>query len=102
VPITHHTPEQLADWLAAEEQDPAMIRLRDLTVDYVTAQGGLTLDVWRLYMGHWFGGNVMMTTDDVALELGIAEQLAVNIIRSTDAVIIPRWRRAPEFHGAFA
>jgi hypothetical protein len=102
MPITYYTPEQLADWIAAEEQDPAVARLRDLTVEYVTAQGGLTLDVWRLYMGHWFGGDVMMTTDALARKLGIAEQLAINIVRSTDAVIIPRWRRTPEFRGASA
>jgi hypothetical protein len=97
VVITYHTPESLAEWNEAEDHDPAMAKLRDLTVEYVTAQGGLTLDVWRLYMGHWFSTNVMMTTADVAYELGIPELLALNIVRSTDAVIIPRWRRTPEF-----
>ncbi len=95
--VTYHTPKSLADWIAAEEQDPAMAKLRDLTVEYVTAQAGLTLDVWRLYMGHWFANNVMMTICEVADELEIPEQLALNIVRSTDAVIIPRWRRTPEF-----
>jgi hypothetical protein len=100
MPITYHTPETLAGWIAAEEHDPAMARLRDLTVAYVTAQGGLTLSVWRLYMGPWFSNNVMMTLDEVAFELGISDQLALNIVRSTDAVIIPRWRRTTEFIGA--
>jgi hypothetical protein len=95
--ISYHTPESLAEWNAAENDDPAMAKLRDLTVEYVTAQGGLTLDVWRLYMGHWFFRNVMMSTPEVARELGISELLALNIVRSTDAVIIPRWRRSPEF-----
>ena len=95
--ITYHTPESLAEWNAAEDHDPAMAKLRDLTIEYVTAQGGLTLDVWRLYMGHWFSTNVMMTTSEVARELGISELLALNIVRSTDAVIIPRWRRTSEF-----
>ena len=60
--ITYHTAESLAEWNAAEEHDPAMAKLRELTVEYVTAQGGLTLDVWQLNMGHWFSTNVMMTT----------------------------------------
>jgi hypothetical protein len=97
VTITHHTPESLAGWMAAEERDPAMAKLRDLTVDYVTDQGGLTLDVWRLYMGPWFGDSIMMTLEDAARQCGIPAQLAINIVRSTDAVIIPRWRRCPEF-----
>jgi hypothetical protein len=98
--ITYHTPETLAGWAAAEEHDPAMAKLRDLTVEYVSAQGGLTLALWRLYMGPWFSNNVMMTLDDAASKLGISDQLALNIVRSTDAVIIPRWRRTPEFVGA--
>jgi hypothetical protein len=97
MPVTYHTPDSLAGWIAAEEHDPAIAKLRDLTVEYVTAQGGLTLDVWRLYMGHWFSNAVMMTTTDVADELGISDQLVLNIVRSTDAVIIPRWRRTFEF-----
>jgi hypothetical protein len=95
--ISHPTPELLAEWNAAEDQDPAIAKLRDLTVEYVTAQGGLTLDIWRLYMGHWFSTNDMMTTNEVAYELDISELLVINIIRSTDAVIIPRWRRTTEF-----
>lgn len=95
--MMQHSPEQLASWIAAEEQDPAMAKLRDLTVEYVEAQGGLTLDVWRLYMGHWFASNVTMTIEDVARELQIPSRLALNIVRSTDAVIIPRWRRTAEF-----
>ena len=95
--IPHPTPELLAEWNAAEDQDPAIAKLRDLTVEYVTAQGGLTLDIWRLYMGHWFSTNVMMTTDAVPYELDISELLVINVIRSTDAVIIPRWRRTTEF-----
>jgi hypothetical protein len=95
--ISYHTPESLAEWNAAEDHDPAMAKLRDLTVEYVTSQGGLTLDVWRLYMGHWFSTNVKMSTPEVARKLGISELLALNIVRSTDAVIIPRWRRSPEF-----
>jgi hypothetical protein len=100
--ITYHTAESLAEWNAAEEHDPAMAKLRELTVEYVTAQGGLTLDVWQLYMGHWFSTNVMMTTAEVAHELSIPELLALNIVRSTDAVIIPRWRRTPEFRRSVA
>lgn len=76
-----------------------MAKLRDLTVDYVTAQGGLMLEVWRRYMGYWFGTDAMMTIEDVACELRVPYQLALNIVRSTDAVIIPRWRRTPEFLG---
>lgn len=95
--ISHPTPELLAEWNAAEDQDPAIAKLRDLTVEYVTAQGGLTLDIWRLYMGHWFSTNEMMTTNAVAYELDISELLVINVIRSTDAVIIPRWRRTSEF-----
>jgi hypothetical protein len=95
--LSHLTPDSLAEWIAAEDDDPAMAKLRELTVDYVSAQGGLTLDVWRLYMGHWFGSTVMMSTPEAARELGISESLALNIVRSTDAVIIPRWRRTPEF-----
>jgi hypothetical protein len=100
--ITYHTPESLAEWTAAEDHDPVMAKLRELTVEYVSAQGGLTLDVWRLYMGHWFSTNVMMTVAEVASELDIPELLALNIVRSTDAVIIPRWRRTPEFRRSVA
>jgi hypothetical protein len=74
-----------------------MAKLRELTVDYVTAQGGITLEVWRLYMGHWFSADEMMTIEGVAAQLGISQPLALNIVRSTDAVIVPRWRRTPEF-----
>lgn len=94
--------DSAADWSAAEDRDPAMAKLRDLTVEYVTSQGGITLDVWRLYMGHWFSTDVMMTIAGVARELGISEQLALNIVRSTDAVIVPRWRRTVEFRRSVA
>jgi hypothetical protein len=97
VPILYHTPQSLADWDAADSGDPAMAKLRDLTVTYITAQGGLALDIWRLYMGPWFGNPVMMTLEEAAKELVISNQLAINIVRSTDAVIIPRWRRSEEY-----
>lgn len=97
-----HLPDSVAGWNAAEDRDPAMAKLRDLTVEYVTAQGGITLEVWRLYMGHWFSTDVMMTIEGVAQELRIPSQLALNIVRSTDAVIVPRWRRTAEFRRSVA
>ncbi len=97
-----HPSDQVAGWNAVEDRDPAMAKLRDLTVQYVTAQGGITLEVWRLYMGHWFSRDVMMTIERVALELGIPQPLALNIVRSTDAVIVPRWRRTEEFRRSVA
>ena len=49
-------------------------------------------------MGHWFSTDVMMTIEGVAAELGNSHQpLALNIVRSTDAVIVPGWRRTSEF-----
>jgi hypothetical protein len=97
VPILYHTAQSLADWDAADSGDPAMAKLRDLTVDYITAQGGLALEIWRLYMGPWFGERVMMTLEDAAKQLGISNKLAINVVRSTDAVILPRWRRSEEY-----
>lgn len=98
--VVHHTPEAMAQWREEIERDPAMAKLRDLTVEYVRAQGGLVLDVWRLYMGQWFGEPVMMTLQHVADRLDITEQHAENIVRATDAVVVPQWRRTREFNEA--
>jgi hypothetical protein len=95
--VVRHTPESLARWEEADAQDPARAKLRELTVAYVTAQGGLMLDVWRLYMGPWFGEPEMMLLSEVGKRLGISEWHAENIVRATDAVVVPQWRRTPEF-----
>ena len=97
MPILYHTPTSLAAWDAVDSSDPAMAKLRDLTVAYIVAQGGLALEIWRLYMGPWFGETVMMTLEDTATHLKISDKLAINVVRSTDAVILPRWRRSEEF-----
>src|SRR3954451_20433964 len=93
-----HTPESLARWQEADMQDPARAKLRELTVAYVTAQGGLMEDVWRLYMGPWFGQSDMMLLSEVGQRLGISEWHAENIVRATDAVVVPQWRRTVEFN----
>lgn len=98
--VVQHTPESLAKWQAHAQQDPAMAKLRDLTVAYVSVQGGLMLDVWRLYMGHWFGEAQMMTLREAADRLGISEAHAENIIRATDAAVVPQWRRTDEFRAS--
>lgn len=98
--VVHHTPEAMAKWHDEIERDPAMAKLRDLTVTYVRSQGGLVLDVWRLYMGQWFGEPVMMTLAHVAERLNITEHHAENIVRATDAVVVPQWRRTREFNDA--
>jgi hypothetical protein len=95
--VVKHTPESLARWHEADMQDPARAKLRELTVAYVTAQGGLMEDVWRLYMGPWFGEPEMMLLSEVAARLGISEWHAENIVRATDAVVVPQWRRTDEF-----
>jgi hypothetical protein len=95
--VVRHTPESLARWQEADMQDPARAKLRELTVAYVTAQGGLMEDVWRLYMGPWFGEPEMMVLSEVARRLGISEGHAENIVRATDAVVVPQWRRTEEF-----
>src|SRR5690349_6057798 len=77
--VVRHTPESLARWHEADMHDPARAKLRELTVAYVTAQGGLMEDVWRLYMGPWFGEPEMMLLSEVAERLGISEWHAENI-----------------------
>jgi hypothetical protein len=100
MPVVYHTPESLAEWQASTAADPAMAKLRDLTVEYVQAQGGLVLDVWRHYMGQWFGEPWMMTLNEVGARLGISENHAENIVRATDAVVVPKWRRTEEFRNS--
>lgn len=95
--VVRHTPESLARWQEADSQDPARAKLRELTVAYVTAQGGLMQDVWRLYMGPWFGEPEMMLLSEVAKRLGISEWHAENVVRATDAAVVPQWRRTAEF-----
>ena len=95
--VVRHTPESLARWHEADRHDPASAKLRELTVAYVTAQGGLMEDVWRLYMGPWFGEAEMMLLSEVARRLGISEWHAENIVRATDAAVVPQWRRTEEF-----
>src|SRR6201999_1121178 len=91
--VVRHSPESLARWEEADSQDPARAKLRELTVAYVNAQGGLVEDVWRLYMGPWFGEPEMMLLAEVAERLGISEWHAENIVRATDAAVVPQWRR---------
>jgi hypothetical protein len=98
--VVRHTAESLARWHEADMQDPARAKLRELTVAYVTAQGGLMEDVWRLYMGPWFGETEMMLLSEVAARLGISEWHAENVVRATDAVVVPQWRRTDEFRQA--
>ena len=47
-------------------------------------------DVWRLYMGPWFGEPEMMLLSEVAARLGISEWHAENIVRATDAAVVPQ------------
>jgi hypothetical protein len=85
--------EELAQYqkITAMPEHKALVEFRNLFVSYATKQGGLTLEVWRLFKGYWFGEPQSMSLKLVAGTLGIPYSDVTRIVTETCEAVAPRY-----------
>lgn len=79
------------------EEDPAIKRLNQLTVEYAQKQGGITLEFWKLHMGRLFGLPWMMTVDECAKRLRLPISQLKSIAIESEYAIAKRWEASAEY-----
>ena len=89
--------EELRGFAASEARDPAIAKLYELEREFAETRGGRVLDVWRLYQGRIFGLPWMMTLDEVAKRLGIADAEVNAAAAELRAAVGPLWYASAEY-----
>jgi NADH:ubiquinone oxidoreductase subunit E len=84
----------------ADAKDPAIAKLKEITVRHATEAGGLTLAIWRLAQGQFFGEPMLMSLDEVAKQLEMPLSEVRRIVTETDERIRAEWRRTSEYRGS--
>lgn len=71
IPYVRHTPAQMQQWERHFEENAHARETRDLIVSYTRERGGVTLELFRLLLGPYFGEPTMMRPSLIADELGV-------------------------------
>lgn len=91
------TPEQLRAMTALYARRPASRRRRDLIVEEATRTGGLTLQFWRLFRGHYWNEPEDLSLEECARRLSKPVSELVRVADATITAIRPLWMASPEF-----
>lgn len=89
---TYFSKSELRDYQRLTSKHGPLLAMRKIFVDYAREQGGLTLDVWRLRMGPWFGEPQVMSLDAVAEALGVPVSEVSRVLEETHAAVSPKLR----------
>jgi hypothetical protein len=84
--------KDLSDYERLYRRHDPLVRARRLIVDYAREQGGLTLEVWKLMKGPWFGEPQMMTREAVAETLAVPLSDVARVLQETHAEVSPKMR----------
>lgn len=95
--VIQHTPKEIRQWQKELDKRPASKKWSELMVAYARAQGGLTLEYWRLSSGPDFGEPQMMSSDEIASRLDVPVSDLHLIYRATMEAIVPVWHASPEY-----
>lgn len=91
------SPKEMEGFAESRARDPAIAKLYELEVAYVTERGGLALELWHLHRGDLFGDPWIMTLDECAKRLEVPEEELSRIAAEMNASVQPRWRATPEY-----
>lgn len=97
VVVVHLSAGQMADFAASRARDPAIAKLYELEVAYVTKRGGLALELWRLHRGDLFGDPWIMTLDECVKRLDATEEEVLRVAGEVAADVHPRWFATEEY-----
>ncbi len=81
----------------SEKADPAIAKFYALQRELAEQRGGLVLELWKLLQGRIFGLPWMMSLDEAAARLGIAEQEADNLAADFSQAAMNAWAATPEY-----
>lgn len=84
--VVHLTPAKMQHWASLPEDPPVAVNDRQVRV-YAEQQGGVTLRYWKLALARVWGDPFMMTNDEVAKRLGVAESDLEQIVADTNAAL---------------
>ena len=93
----HLEPSAMARWERYFANTPGHRKMRDLIVEYATAQGGVTLEYWKRSNGHYFGDPLMQLPETIAEQLNLAVSELDKIIAATWAWVWPRLSADPDY-----
>lgn len=83
----------LREYRAFVAKHDALAEMQRVHLDYIETKGGLTLDVWRLMRGPWFGEPQMVVgVDNVADALGVPVSDVMQVIQETYDAVRPKMR----------
>ena len=88
---------EMRGFAKSEAADPAIAKLYALERQFAEQRGGRTLDLWRLHQGRIFGLPWMMSLDDAAARLGIAEAEATALATELRESVWRTWKQTPEY-----
>lgn len=95
--IIHLGEDEMRRFEESWARNPGLGRMRDLIVSYARSEGGLTLAYWERDAGHYFGKPIIMRSDRIAEELGVAVSELERISAETWAWVKPRLEADPDF-----
>jgi hypothetical protein len=82
---------QLQDYRRHAREYAVLRRAQKLHVDYARSKGGLTLDVWRLKKGPWFGEpQVVVGVEAIAETLQVPVSEVTRVLEETHNALSPQ------------